>query len=214
MTITEQLEAELAEARRAEAAEIQAEVERRDAALLAYARKRLDAYDDQQLQADVTAARRRLVEAVANDPVWSALVEWKAAQWRRHRAGHAAALDHNALAVAEGEPASAVYDAPAPGPINLRELDSLIEFGLLDRMEAEREAEQNAYVEAAASTLTAEQIQLLEQERDLERRRAEVVQHSIDVTGMSDAQRQAALLDKGTTHDPHGPGGFRKVIGQ
>lgn len=87
------LEQELAEARRtAEEAQAKADERRaveeakRQERLRRYDQARLDAYDDEQLAADVAAAEERLRQAIIADPVYAAAIEVRVAGARRYHA--------------------------------------------------------------------------------------------------------------------------------
>lgn len=209
-----EIEADLTAARQVETDRITAEIDRRETAQVEFARQRLAAYDSGALSREAQQATGKIESAIAADPVFAAMINAKAAEWRAHRAAHAAVRDRQVIARAEGhhEPVRP-YDGPAPSSLDPAAIVARLASLLLhEQMDAEQETEQDAEREALSTTLTDEQVNAVEAERDLARRRAEVERNSIDVTGMSDAERAEHGLPSGRSTYPD-TGGFRAIIG-
>lgn len=132
----------------ADRAAAQAE-QRRAAALADYDQHRLDAYDDVALTADVAEAGERLRQAILDDPVWSAFVDWAAAGVRRHALAAEASGDASRLGIDASLPH---VPAAEPGP------DTFVQhaYAEVSRRVAElteqRNADRTAAGDAAASS--------------------------------------------------------------
>lgn len=197
MSITE-LEQQLAAARaeqEAEQAREAAEQERRE---VAAAVERLTGYDRDRYAREANEAWQRFVQAFEETPVFAALADAQAARWRAHRAAHTAVADRTTIARARGDELPRFYDGGAPDAITPDTLIRVLEAMLRARMDADEEAEQQAYLVALARDLTPEQRQKAEAHlKARQTKHEEPHPTSIDVTCMTEAEREANGLPLG-----------------
>lgn len=194
------LEQKLATARAEQQAELAAEVARRDAALVEHSRRELAAIDLPSLRRQARDARQAFEQALMDTPAFASLLAVKEAEWAAHQAGHDTVGHQTVIARAEGKPEPRFYDGVTPLPPSLSDIENALGHILSDRLAAAEVAKADRRREAAETTLTPEQLEEIEQEQELARRRAQVIgDSSTDVTDMTDAQRVALGLPPGSS---------------
>lgn len=167
---------------------------------VAYRRQRLAGYDRAALTKQARDAQRAFLDAVAADPVFSALADAQAARWREYRAASDAYSDAAFLAHLDGTNPPPNPGWTEPPPITTETLLNAVANLVAERVEAHQAEVDEAHAAAVDGELTREQIIEIGEAAEAERRRA-AAQHvaggSTDVTGMTEAERAARGLPPG-----------------
>lgn len=201
MSTVQELQQQLAQAEADEKArqdEEYAEQQRRE---VAAAVERLSGYDRGRYTQEANEAWQRFVQAFNDTPVFAALADAQAAKWRAHRAAHAAVSDQTAIARARGDELPRLFDGKPPEAFGIHTILSAVEAMVRERIDADEEAEQQARRDALTRDLTPEQRQQAEAHLNAGKSRVsdEPAPDSIDVTGMTDAERVKLGLPPGSS---------------
>jgi hypothetical protein len=188
-----------------------AEHQRRE---VAAADERLSSYDRDRYAREANEAWQRFLQVFEETPAFAALADAQAAKWRAHRAAHAAVLDRTTIARARGDELPRPYDGRPPEALGLHTILSVLEAMLRERMDGDEEAEQQAMRDAVARDLTPEQRQQAEAHLKAGEVKAsdEPSPDSIDVTGMSDAERVKLGLPPGMSSRRRGVNVTRALL--
>lgn len=206
---TELLEQRLEEVRANEqAAQEKADRDRADRELQ-YRRQRLAEHDPVAMGRRAREAQMRLFDAVSADPLVQAFTEAVAAKWEQHRAAVTAAGDREFIARAEGRDPGHAPDLGSPAFTDIDELHRVMLNVIGERIAADQAARDEAFTVAVfGDGLTSDQIAAAEQQAEEARRREAAkpaLVGAIDVTGMSDSEREAAQLPSGGLPDRNSP---------
>lgn len=204
MTTIDELQAKLDQARADEWAKAEEATRQAHVRETAYRRQRLAQHDPRARMEDVQTSHRAFLQALEADPVWSAFAEARAAHWRQHRAHQEAHNDRVHLATVEGHTPPHDSGTSAPPETTVQTFFAAVMSMVEGRVLAHGEQVDAELSDAVTGDLTPGQAQAVEAEAEEERRReaAKVTMTgSIDVTGMSDADREAHGLPPGSSRD-------------
>lgn len=166
------LEAQIDQARRKERERLEAADRERQNREAAYRRQRLAEYDRAALTRETRRAWGAFLDALAADPVFSALADAHAARWRERQAANAAHGDAVFLARVDGAEPPHDPGLSEPPPLTPDLLLGAVANLAAERIEATQAEIDETYAAAVyGDGLTEEQILTAEQEADAARRR-------------------------------------------
>jgi hypothetical protein len=196
-----ELEQQIAEVKAAEAKaqqESAREMEQRD---LAYRRQRLAEYDRPTLRQVSAQAERAFMAALNDSPLITAFLATQATRWREYRLGQLAHNDRVALSLADGK--EPPHDAGASAPhLTAANFINALERAIGQAIEAASAELDEAHSLGVLGTADPAVAAAAGEAAETERRRQaalHVASGSIDVTGMSDPEREALGLPPGSS---------------